>query len=187
MKIRSWFFLVLLTSCQPRWAHSQEPRIPIDGLFAKFCDALLLQDSEAGQVRVVVGPEARPIYQTFALRALKGVPPLDPKVAEEDDRRDRERVTEFRRTLFDLVQQNSDCMFELRVGSEAETSKDGEVHLALSPIIPDPVAADPNEQTFGLFAKLSLEGAGPSWFWVKLERAGVRWKAVAVHELPISE
>lgn len=185
MKIRTWFIAPLLVSCQARGFHLEESRVPIDGLFPKLCETLLLQDPEAGQVRVVVLREAQPIYQTFALRVLRGVLPLDPKAAEEDDRRDRELVNTFQREVFDFATQSSDCMFEAEFGPQAQ--EDGAVLLALSPIIRDPFAPGSRESAFGLFARLWLEGAGPSWFWIDLARTGETWNAVDVHALLISE
>lgn len=125
--------------------------------------------------------KTQPIYQTFALRVLRGAGALTPIEADEDDARDRELRRTFKPTAVPLPADHGRCRWRLNVQSDAAIP--GQLVLELSNVVEDPF----NAGSFGLFARHSLGGFAAAWYWIGLENRSDHWEVVGVYELEISD
>lgn len=156
-------------------------------IFPALCQAFFDYEDYDSSTPTVVMREARPIYNTFALRVLHEAGAMTPADAEQDRKRDEVLRALMRETRVEVPESGGPCRW-LRAERPGEHYYGTDVIvLELSNITENPFATVA-ESRFGVFARLSIGGAsGASWFWVPLQRTGGAWSASQAYELAISD
>lgn len=170
----------VLAGTNPHAVPSAEP--PPAAVFPALCQAFLEHEGFDASTSTVVLRETRPIFETFALRLLRGEEGLTPAVAMSDDERDASLRTGFLPRPVPLPEAVGPCRWSHPATTDDEALGSSELILALSNVVEDPFGHP------GVFARLSLGFQdGGSWYWVSLDRSAGDWKVDEIHLLDISD
>lgn len=182
---RSWLLLLVLAfgglACAASgWRSGTPERLP-RSVFPALCEVFRADPDYDPTTITIVLAQTEPIYQTFALRVLRGAGALTPIEADQDDARDRELGRVFEPTAVRLPAERGNCSWQL--SAQLDDAIAGRLVLELSNVVPDPFS----DGTFGLFARHSLGGSAAAWYWIELENRAAHREVAGVYELEISD